>query len=282
MRKETTMTISTSTYEAEIEAWRREAEVPLRRDWVSLVGRFEIQPGSYTIGSGASADIRLPEGSAPAEVGVLRFEPGQVALSATPGAGVELNGAPLDGAAVLRTDGNTKQTPDILTVGSVTFFIIERGPRTIVRVRDANSPALAAFGGRRWLPVDERYRVEGVFTPYDPPKPLAITNLLGDTSANTSPGFVTFTVGQRERRLDAVGWRDGGLVLHFRDTTNGVTTYGGGRAVVTSAPQSGLVTVDFNRTSNLPCVFTEFATCPLPPAQNRLDVAIEAGEVLPG
>ncbi len=275
------MTTSTSLYQAELEAWRREAEIPLRRDWVSLIGRFELQPGSYTIGSGASKDIRLPEGSAPADVGLLRFEAGVITLVATPGAGVQLNGILLDEAAVLRTDADTKQTPDVLTVGSVTFFIIERGSRTIVRVRDAKNPALAAFRGRRWFPIDEDYRVEGVFTAYNPPKPLAITNLLGDTSAQTSPGFVTFTVGQHERRLDAVGWRDGGLVLHFRDTTNGKTTYGGGRAVVTSAPQLGLVTVDFNRASNLPCVFTEFATCPLPPEQNRLDSAIEAGELLP-
>jgi uncharacterized protein (DUF1684 family) len=275
------MTITTSTYAAEIEAWRRDAEVPLRRDWVSLVGRFEVQPGSFTVGSEASADIRFPAGSAPADVGLLRFEAGVVTFQATPGAGVKLNGILLDEAAALRTDADTKQTPDVLTVGSITFFIIERGSRTIVRVRDANSPALAAFGGRRWFPIDEDYRVEGVFTPYNPPKPLAITNLLGDTSAKTSPGFVTFTVGRHERRLDAVGWRDGGLVLHFRDTTNGNSTYGGGRAVVTSAPQIGLVTVDFNRTSNLPCVFTEFATCPLPPEQNRLDIAIEAGELLP-
>lgn len=275
------MTITTGTYVAEIEAWRREVEVPLRRDWISLVGRFELHSGNYTIGSGEHADIRLPAGSAPAQVGVLQFEAGLVTLSATPGAGVSRNGRALGETVTLRTDADTQQTPDILTVGSITFFIIERGPRTIVRVRDTNSPALATFGGRRWFPADEDYRVEGVFTPYDQPKPLAITNLLGDTSAKSSPGFVTFTLGRHERRLDAVGWRDGGLVLHFRDTTNGKSTYGGGRTVITSAPQLGLVTVDFNRTSNLPCVFTEFATCPLPPEQNRLDIAIEAGELLP-
>jgi len=138
---------------------------------------------------------------------------------------------------------------------------------TLVRVRDASSPELARFGGRRWLPVDEDYRIEGVFTPYDPPKPLAITNLLGDTSTPTSPGVVSFTLGGKAQQLDATGWREGGLVLHFRDVTKGELTYGGGRAVVTAPPTNGLVTVDFNRASNLPCAFTEFATCPLPPAQ---------------
>lgn len=275
------MTISTNTYTTDLEAWRREIEVPLRRDWVSLVGRFELQPGLHRVGANPYSEIRLPEGSALDYVGVLHFEQGEVRMAPAPGISIAVNDAPLEGVVTLRSDGNTKQVPDIVTVGSVTFFIIERGPRTIVRVRDANSPALASFGGRRWFPADEAYLVEGVFTPYDPPQPLAITNLLGDTSGQFSPGFVSFTLDGETHKLDATGWRDGGLILHFRDATNGELTYGGGRAVITAAPQDGLVTVDFNRTSNLPCAFTEFATCPLPPHQNRLTVAIAAGELRP-
>jgi uncharacterized protein (DUF1684 family) len=204
-----------------------------------------------------------------------------VTLAVAPGTAVFVNGAPVEGAVLLRTDADTKQTPDIVTVGSVTFFIIERGPRTLVRVRDSASPALAAFRGRRWLPIDETYRIEGTFTPYDPPKPLSITNLLGDTSAPTSPGYVTFALGGQNYQLDATGWREGGLVLHFRDATNGDLTYGGGRAVVTAPPENGLVTIDFNRTSNLPCAFSVYATCPLPPQQNRLSIPVEAGELIP-
>jgi uncharacterized protein (DUF1684 family) len=275
------MTISTSEYVAEQEAWRESTEAPLRRDWVSLVGRFELQPGLHRVGAEPMFEVRLPAGSAPENVGVLQFEAGELRLAPAPGVAVAVNGAPLEGAVALRTDADTKQTPDIVTVGSVTFFVIERGPRTIVRVRDSASPALAAFAGRQWYPVDEVYRVEGVFTRYDPPKPLAITNLLGDTSAQTSPGAVTFRLQGQEYTLDAGGWRDGGLLLHFRDATNGDSTYGGGRAVVTSAPVDGLLTVDFNRTTNLPCAFTEYATCPLPPQQNRLALRVEAGELLP-
>ena len=275
------MTISTSEYVAELESWRQAIEAPLRRDWISLVGRFEIEPGLHRVGADPTFEVRLPAGSAPENVGVLQFEASELRLAPAPGVTIAVNGAPLEGTVALRTDADTKQTPDIVTVDSVTFFIIKRGPRTIVRVRDANSPALAAFEGRRWYAIDEEYRVEGVFTPYDPPKPLAITNLLGDTSASTSPGRVTFTLQGQEYTLDAGGWRDGGLLLHFRDATNGDTTYGGGRAVVTSAPVGGLVTVDFNRTTNLPCAFTEYATCPLPPQQNRLPTRVEAGELLP-
>jgi uncharacterized protein len=274
------MTITTD-YAAELAAWREKIEIPLRRDWVSLIGRFELQPGRSRIGAAPESDIVLPAGSAPEHVGHITFADGVVTLETAPGVALLVNGATPAGSAVLRSDADTKRTPDLVTVGSLTLFVIQRGPRTILRVRDAQSPALAAFTGRRWYPIDESFRVEGVFTPYDPPKSLAITNLLGDTSAPPSPGFVTFTLAGQEHRLDATGWRDGGLVLHFRDATSGNETYGGGRAVVTALPEGSLVVVDFNRASNLPCVFTEHATCPLPPEQNRLPVRVSAGELLP-
>jgi uncharacterized protein len=273
------MTIHATDYLSEIAAWRESLEEPLRRDWISLAGRFELSPGLHRIGADPTSDIVLPAGSAPAHVGVLHVAEGAVTLAVAPGVAVLVNGEPVTDSVTLRSDA--EGAPDLVAIQALTFFLIQRGPRTIVRLRDANNPALATFGGRRWFPVDEHYRVDGIFTPYDPPKPLAITNLLGDTSAQTSPGAVQFTLGEETYTLDATGWRDGGLVLHFRDATNGALTYGGGRAVVTAPPVGNLVVVDFNRTSNLPCAFTEFATCPLPPAQNRLTIPIEAGELLP-
>jgi len=273
------MTVSTIGYTAEIADWRAEVETTLRRDWVSLAGRFELSPGLIRIGADPAGEIVLPTGSAPDHVGDLRFEDGAVTLTVAPEVVVFVNGAPLEGTGTLRSDA--AGTPDIVTINALTFFIIQRGPRTIVRIRDANSPVLQSFSGRRWFPVDKSYHVEGVFTPFDSPKPLAITNLLGDTSTQTSPGSVTFTLGGQEHQLDATGWRDGGLVLHFHDATNGQLTYGGGRALVTAAPVGNLVALDFNRTANLPCAFTEFATCPLPPQQNRLSIRVEAGELRP-
>jgi uncharacterized protein len=273
------MTISTIGYVAEIEDWRAEVETTLRRDWVSLAGRFELAPGLSRIGADPVSEIVLPAGPAPDHVGDLRFKDGTVTLTVAPEVAVFVNGAPLEGTRMLRSDA--AGTPDIVTINALTFFIIQRGPRTIVRIRDANNPTLQRFGGRRWFPVDETYHVEGVFTAYNPPKPLAITNILGDASTQTSPGVVTFTLGGQEHQLDATGWRDGGLVLHFRDATNGQQTYGGGRALTTAPPTGDLVALDFNRTANLPCAFTEFATCPLPPQQNRLSIRIEAGELRP-
>jgi hypothetical protein len=275
------MTIGTSSYHAEIEAWRLTLEAPLRRDWISLVGRFELEPGQYLVGAHPDAAIRLPAGSTPDEVGLLRFEAGRVIFTPAPSLAVELNGAPMIGGATLRDDAGGDQAPDLVSVGSVSFFVIERGPRTMVRVRDSSSPALAAFRGRRWFPVNDAYRVEASFTPYEPPKPLSITNILGDSSGQSSPGFVRFTLEGQEHRLDATAARNGGLQLHFRDATNGELTYGGGRTLTAAAPVGGLLTLDFNRATNLPCAFTEFATCPMPPQQNRLPIPIAAGELLP-
>lgn len=273
------MTIHATDYLSEIAAWRAAIEEPLRRDWISLAGRFELSPGLHRIGADPSSDIVLPAGTAPNHVGVLHFADGAVSLAIAPGVAVLLNGELVTGSVSLRSDA--EGAPDLVAIQALTFFIIQRGSRTIGRLRDANNPTLARFSGRRWFPIDETYRVEGVFMPYDPPKPLAITNLLGDTNAQGSPGAVQFTLGEQTYTLDATSWRDGGLVLHFRDATNGSLTYGGGRSLVTAPPVGNLVVLDFNRTSNLPCAFTEFATCPLPPGQNRLAVPIEAGELLP-
>ncbi len=191
------MSIATNTYLTEITTWRAALEGSLRRDWIGLVGLVELQPGLNQIGSAVTSDVLLPADSAPAYVGVLNTDAGEVSLGVAPGVAVAVNGTPVVGSVRLHADADGQQVPDLVTVGSITFFAIQRGPRTLVRVRDAQSPELALFAGRRWLPVGATYRVEGVFTPYDPPKPLAITNVLGNSSAQTSPGVVTFTLGGR-------------------------------------------------------------------------------------
>jgi uncharacterized protein (DUF1684 family) len=274
------MSSISSSYRAELEAWRQEIEVPLRRDWLSLVGRYELQPGQHRLGSDPTAAISLPADSAPDEVGLLTFQDGRVWLRAANGVSLFVNGEPLVGERPLQSDAEAPG-PDLVTLGSLSLFIIKRGERTIVRIRDAASPLLTSFGGRRWFPVDEAYRVPAQVIPYDPPKALAITNILGDTSGQYSPARVRFHLGGQEHQLDATGSLSEGLVVHFRDATSGSLTAGGGRVLSSAAPRDGTVILDFNRATNLPCAFTEFATCPLPLPQNRLSIAVQAGEMLP-
>jgi uncharacterized protein (DUF1684 family) len=147
-----------------------------------------------------------------------------------------------------------------------------------VRVKDRQHPARAAFGGRHWFAPDETYCLQAAFVPYDPPRRVPVTNILGDVDDAPSPGYALFTLAGQAYRLDALP-DPNGLAFYFCDTTNPTTTYPAGRYLKSAPPQAGMVTLDFNRAYNPPCAFTAFATCTLPPPQNRLLVAIEAGEL---
>jgi uncharacterized protein (DUF1684 family) len=156
--------------------------------------------------------------------------------------------------------------------------VIKRGDRLGVRVKDKQSPALAGFHGLDNYPVEPSWRVEARFEPYSPPKEVPIPNVLGQVTPSPSPGAVVFDWQGKTYRLDALGSVEEGLSLIFADQTNGKETYGAGRFLETGPPKDGKVVVDFNRAYNPPCAFTAFATCPLPPAQNRLALRVEAGE----
>ncbi len=168
----------------------------------------------------------------------------------------------------------------VLRRGSVRFYLIQRGERVGVRVKDSRNPALLAFHGIDSYPVDLKWRFDARFDAYPAGKTIAVPNILGSVEQQKSPGAVVFVMGARELRIDAVtesGTED--LFLIFGDQTNGVETYGGGRFLYAAPPdKNGRVVLDFNKAYNPPCVFTPYATCPLPPKQNRLPIRVEAGE----
>ncbi len=147
-----------------------------------------------------------------------------------------------------------------------------------VRVKDRKSAALAAFHGLDTWPIQPAWRVEARFEPYDPPKTIGIPNVLGQVTDSPAPGAVVFDWQGKSYRLDALGDPKEGLSLIFADQTNGKETYGAGRFLETGPVKDGKVFVDFNLAYNPPCAFTAFATCPLPPSQNRLALRVEAGE----
>jgi hypothetical protein len=269
-------------YLQEIESWRRERDEGLRdRDgWLTLVGLHWLKEGENRFGSGADNDIIFPAGKAPARAGVLRRSGDKVTLEAAPGAGIARDGKPVTTLDLAADDAGK---PVVLELGSLRLFVIKRGDRLGLRVRDRESPALAAFRGVESFPADPAWRVEARFEPYDPPKPVPVPNILGTVSEEPSPGAVVFEKDGRTYRLDALTGSDqGDLWLIFADRTSGEATYGGGRFLETPPPAGGKVVVDFNKAYNPPCVFTEFATCPLPPRQNRLDLAVTAGEKMYG
>ena len=264
-------------YRREIESWRatRDASLKDPDGWLTLVGLFWLEEGDNRFGSDPANRVVLPAGKSPAFAGTLVRHGNAVTVNAAPGAGLESDGHPVTEMAI---DADAKDKPTLLRIGSVTFFVIKRGDRIGIRVRDSASPALAAFHGVASFPADARWRVSARFEAHPQPKPIPIANVLGQVNNEPSPGEVVFEHGGTTYRLDALAGDDGGLFLIFGDQTNGRDTYGAGRFLDTEAPRDGRVTVDFNKAYNPPCAFTAYATCPLPPRQNRLATAVTAGE----
>ena len=266
------------THRQEVEAWREARFTSLRKPdgWFSLVGLFWLRPGENTFGSGPDNALRFPE-KAPARAGSFHLENGAVRLQAAPGADLRHEGVPVD---TLTLVPDTADAPTVLTLGSLTFHLIERDGRLGIRLKDLESPARAAFTGIPAFAVDPAWRIEGRFEPYTPPRTLAIPTILGTESAQTSPGALVFEVNGTPLRLDVTGEPgDSTYFVIFGDETNGEETYEAGRYLYVAAPDAeGRVVVDFNKAYNPPCVFTPYATCPFPPPQNRLAARIEAGE----
>ncbi len=268
--------VDLEAHRQEIEQWRQERHESLEQPdgWFSLVGLFWLEEGESAVGSDPSSAVRLPD-SAPARVGVLRMADGSVELEADPEAGITVGGEETARAA-LATDAEGE--PTVVEVGSIRFYLIDRGGKIGVRVKDSRSPALLEFEGLESFEVDPVWRVEGRFVPYDPPKPIAVPTVLGTVGEQPSPGAVEFDVAGQTQRLDVLPG-DGQYFIVFGDASNGKQTYGGGRFLdAAEADETGRVVLDFNKAYNPPCAFTPYATCPLPPRQNRLEPAVLAGE----
>lgn len=266
------------SYRGKIAKFRaeREAELKAQGGWLSVAGLFWLKEGENRFGADPSNEIVLPEGSAPPRAGAFEFHEGTTTLHIEPGAAVTLNGKPV---TALEVKNDENQIPDLVRLGSLTLTVIKRGERYGVRVKDLDSKQRREFSGLRWFPIKEAYRITARFVAYDQPKDIDIANVLGDVSKNPSPGYVVFKFRGKEYRLDPILEGKDKLFFIFADRTNNKTTYGAGRFLYTALPQDGKVTLDFNRAENPPCAFTQFATCPLPPKQNRLKLAIEAGEL---
>jgi len=273
-------------WEAAVAAWKQTRFERLQRPdgWLTLVGLGWLKAGDNSIGSDPKSAVVLPAGKAPARLGTLRLVESagqrQITFVAGPGAAVTHAGAPVATLALVTdADAPDDAGPTVLQHGSLSFFAIRRGDRVGIRVKDSAAATLKAFHGLDYYPLDRRWKVAARFEAAAEPKAIPIPNALGFDEPILSPGHVVFTLDGVEHRLLALDdTGDGRLFLVFGDKTNGKETYGGGRFLYSDPPQAGRVELDFNRSYNPPCVFTPYATCPLPPRENRLPLRIEAGE----
>jgi len=269
--------VDQTSYRAEIEKWRHQREEALKAEdgWLTVTGLFWLKEGENTIGSNGGNNFVLPKASAPERVGAFEFHNGVTTFQAAAGVAATVNGRPTT-RALLKPDSSGP--PDLLRVRGLTMYVIKRGNRLGIRLKDKDSEMRRKFTGTQWFPVKEQFRVTAKYVPYDPPKKISIPNIVGGVEEETSPGYVEFTLGGRQYRLDPVSEGES-LFFIFKDQTAGKETYPPGRFLYTSLPKNGEVILDFNQAVDPPCAFTPYATCPLPPEQNQLPVRIEAGEL---
>lgn len=269
--------MTNNDYAAHIESWRADLETKLRADnsWLTLAGLLWLQEGDNPVGAHPSNPVELPPGSAPDRVGNFELHHGTVTFHALPGVNATVKGAAV---SAIEMKPDSSGGPTVLNLNALTMQVIQRGEQLAIRLWDNNSETRRAFTGRRWFPVDETYRVTAEFVPYDPPRSIDIVTIIGTVEPSPNPGYVTFTLNGQPGRLEALARAGNILRFLFRDLTSGVTTYPTCRYVDADQPTNGRVVLDFNKSTNLPCAFTAYATCPIPPAQNNLAVAIEAGE----
>jgi uncharacterized protein (DUF1684 family) len=254
------------TYQREIAKFRAERETKLKADdgWLTVVGLHWLHEGANTVGSDPKSDAPLPS-SVPSRVGTIALTKGKVHFK------------PANGVQLKEMDLKTDVTPqyDRLTLGRVKFFVIEREDRFGVRVKDNDSEARRKFAGLRWYPVDPAWKIKAKFTPA--PHDVFFDTEVGVKEKDQSPGYVSFTRGGKEFKMEPVT-EDDHLWFVFRDQTSGKTTYAASRFLYVPMPKDGFIEIDFNKAENPPCVFTDYATCPLPTPQNRLQLAVTAGE----
>jgi uncharacterized protein (DUF1684 family) len=255
-----------TAYQQEIAQWRAQREAKLKADdgWLTVVGLHWLEKSVNTVGSDPYTDAPLPA-STPPMVGTIAVNKGKVHFKPAPG--VQLK----------EMDLKTDVTPqyDRLTLGRVKFFVIERENRFGVRVKDNDSEARKKFTSLRWYPTDPSWKIQAKFIPS--PHQVVFDTEVGVKEKDDSPGYVTFTRAGREYKMEPVK-EDDDLWFVFRDQTSGKTTYSASRFLYTPFPKNGVVEMDFNKAENPPCVFTDYATCPLPTPQNRLQLAVTAGE----
>ena len=267
--------------------WRQERieELTAEDGWLALIGLYwlaEGQPARF--GAAAENEIVLPPrpafAGAPGTLGSLLWEGEDVTLTPAAAGVLEVDGVPVGGEPLaLRAD--TDEEPSLLSIGTVELGIIGRAGEIGVRARDRASERRALLDEIPAFPPSARYLLDASFEPGEEGATLPIVNVLGQVTDEPNPGALVFELDGRELRLQALATaREGRYFLLVGDQTNGVETYGGGRYLYVERREDGGVDLDLNRLYNPPCVFTEFATCPLPPRENRLPVRVEAGEKL--
>lgn len=276
-KKSNEVALDLNSYKAEINQWHegRIENLKSSNGWLNLAGLFWLKDGVSTFGSDESNDLVFPKDKIPAKAGMFLLNNGVVSLTALPDVEIFADGKPLKTGMIFHPDSTHEPK---LSYGSLQWVIIKRDNQFGVRLRDLESSKETTFLGIERYEINPGFRMEAVLEVPPVPKRIDITNVLGQTTAQESPGTLVFTLNEKEYRLDAL-LEGEELFVIFGDPTNINDTYPSGRYLYAKKPGAdGKTILDFNKAYNPPCAFTPFATCPLPPLQNVLSIAITAGE----
>ncbi|AFK01815.1 protein of unknown function DUF1684 [Emticicia oligotrophica DSM 17448] len=261
-------------YEKEIKEWHKNRIESLKKEngWLNLAGLFWLEEGRNSFGADIENKIIFPTGKSGNFLGEFILSNGEVFIEAKKGAEIYHENEKVEKLKIFPSE-----KPILLKHHTLRWFVIKRGNKYAIRLRDLDSPFLKEFHGIETFQIDKKWKLKAKFEP-TVGKKIAILDVTGQTSQQDSPGKLIFTVAGKEYALDALAEGDE-LFIIFGDITNKKETYGAGRFVYAAKPDAdGFTSLDFNKAYNPPCAFTPYATCPLPPKQNLLPIAISAGE----
>jgi uncharacterized protein (DUF1684 family) len=259
-----------------IQEWKaqRIERLKSKTGWVNLAGLLWLEEGVNSFGSDSSNRVVLPQKAAPF-CGTLTLTGGRVTLEASEESGITSDGQKVT-SLELKDDASGK--PTLIEQGDLAWFIIKRGDRYAIRLRDYRHPNLEKLDSIPSYPVQTSYVVEATLRPFDEPRTMEVaTPVPGFTEEYQCPGELHFRLDGKDLILLPFG-EGKDYFLVFADETTGIETYGAGRFMYAAADSTGRIILDFNRAYNPPCAFTPYATCPMPPRENFLPIAVEAGE----
>jgi Uncharacterized conserved protein len=271
----------TDSYKQSIEQWRtgRLERLTAPDGWLSLIGLEWLKDGRNRIGSAADNDIVLTAG--PAHLGVANLDSsGEVHLVLDNDSGALIDGKPRREATLVDDVKAGKATPTTVSFGTASFYVIDRDGRKGLRLKDSDAPSRRHFLGIDSFPIDPSWRIEATWVPAAPGETLEMGTVIGTIDKYPVPGKLEFSRDGKHFEILPVIEVPGDkqYFVVFADRTSGKETYGAARFLYIDPPKDGKVVLDFNKAYSPPCAFTPFATCPLAPPENRLDLRVTAGE----
>ena len=245
-------------------------------NWLRLDGIYWLDVGENTFGSGEDRDLAFPRGTIPEHAGTFVLADEIVTMRVAEGVIITHEGEPVEQMVIY--DGENRPH---LEHNDLEWFVDSRGNTHGIRLYNKDNPKADAFEGFPAYPLDPAWHLKATFAPNTDSLSVRVDNVIGEEVERFSPGNIEFSIDGS--RYSVIAFEaNSGLFIMFADETNRTETYHAGRYMIIPFPDDeGYTIIDFNRAYNPPCAFSRFTTCQLPPSQNRLRVAIEAGEKRP-